>query len=163
MKKSIIYTALTAIAAVAFSATTFAQLPESYVESGKRVEQLRELSDLPKETGKPSIDGLAADARSAAAMAVAVSERLVALYNSPNLTDALALGVEITAETLAVKSAVEKIQPATEEMKKEKNPLKAKNLIASVNYSQKALQLVGEENVFHAQAIAEIIKSLENK
>lgn len=159
MKKSIIFTA---IAAIAINFAAFAQTPEEIQASAARVAQLLELQQ-PKAAKVASVDALAADCDEAAKASVKISEELTKLCQTPDLTTALELSLEIKNEATALADAAKKMETVSNEVKDLKNPLQIAGATKSLNYSRKALQLVGEESTYHGKVIAAMIASLKSE
>ncbi len=163
MKKSIII-AMTAIAAIAINFVAGAQTPEEIKASDERIAQLIELSQkAPKASKVASVDGLAVDSFNAALYAVKASESLKILQVQPTLEAALVLAEEVEVEVKQLADATKKMEAVTEEVKTIKNPLQIANVTAAMNFSRKALQLVGEESVYQGKAVAAIIEKMKSE
>ncbi|MDR2890332.1 MAG: hypothetical protein LBV18_01805 [Alistipes sp.] len=160
MKRSI----LLALAAIVFTAVgVSAQTPEEWQASDARIAEMQELSELPKATKLASIDGLATELHDTAMGTIKITESLKSLMQAPDLALALELSEGIKAEATALSDAVQKVEAVLDEVKGIRNPLQIASATKSVNYSQKAIRLVGEENVFHAKVIVGIIDSLQGE
>lgn len=185
------------IMAVAIMSVAFvqAQTKEEISRSRERAARLQNLcNDYSKQkgSGNANIDGYGKSVYEAAIMAITNSEQLENLYKreigetkdgvtdvtikKPTLEEWIMLGTTITAEGAAVKSAVDKVNDASNEAKtmteaasKEKNPMKAakaaktaKAATAIIEFGNAATPVLLEESAAQVKAVQQIIQTLKS-
>lgn len=167
------------LATILVASTTFAQTKEEIKASVERAQQISELlAKTPKSTGIANVDGCVNDLQKAAEAAVANSENLTGLYyreigetkdgvtdvnvKKPTLDELLQLSESITEEGTAVTEAGKKVEPAINEIKEIKNPMKAAKLVSVTNFITDLSKILGEESVAQAKAIAEMIETAKS-
>lgn len=143
----------------------FAQTQEQMQQSLQRIEKLTEVIEkAPKPCGIEAIDSYTTATIAACKHAIQNSESLNQIYNAKNNgeiidpTVLITLSTSIKEEGEEVKALAEKMKPAMEAIKKEKNPMKLKKLKSAIDFSDKATSLLTEESVAQAAILAELTK-----
>lgn len=78
----------------------------------------------------------------------------------PSLDECKELATRILSQTEKIQNLTSLLSNVTNETSNIKNPLKLPKILSSVNYAKTAISLLGEETVFQANAIKNIISTL---
>lgn len=150
--------------------TVSAQTAEEMAASAKRMAELAELQ-APKSTGLAQVDALQARVAEIAKETLRISLTLgewkaaadKGEISASILPEAIALGEAIAGQTTALTEATQLLPKAAEELKTVKNPMKLKAAKASIDYSKKAIEIIGEETPYQVRTVTEIIRTLKGE
>lgn len=153
-----------------------AQTKEDISASERRAEKLAKLVEKePKPCGLEKVDRFAQNVFKVAKASVVNSELLSSLYyrsigetkdgvtdvaiKKPTKEELLALSATIAEQAVALDAAQKDLQAAQEEVKSERNPLKAAKVAKVLKTAVDALPILGEETLAQGKAIKQMIET----
>ena len=170
--KKVLFCAMALLCAISVSAQT----KEEFQASKARAEKLEKLAQ-PKSCKIAEVDALTTAAGTIAAESVQITPLLQGMYfrsigeteegitdvtvKKPTVEELMELSGRIALQAVAVKTAAELVPAAGSALKSIKNPMQLKAPTQAVNYGKDVLAIAGEESVFQAKAIAEMIKTAQ--
>ncbi|MBR1775019.1 MAG: hypothetical protein IJ759_05790 [Bacteroidales bacterium] len=188
--KKVFLTLAFLVLAISANAQTKSDIEASY-ERAMKLQRL--MNDAPKGCGVSAVDKYLQSVNAAAILAIENSTKLSDFYyreigetkdgvtdvtiKKPSVDEVVSLGVTITGETAAIKTAKESLEEATKEtkdlaekVKTEKNPVKkgkaakqSKDAAAIMAFSSDALAIITEESVAQGKAIQELIETVKSR
>ena len=154
-----------------------AQTKEEIQKSQERYEKILKL-ETPKPTSISSLDELTVNVGATAVESANITPLLQNLYyrsigetkdgvsdvtvKKPSLDECKELATRILSQTGKIQNLTSLLSNVTNETSNIKNPLKLPKILSSVNYAKTAISLLGEETVFQANAIKNIISTLSS-
>ena len=151
-----------------------AQVAQADIEaSQKRVAELQKLVDSqPKQCGVAEVDGFAANASSAAVLAIANSQKLSELYGKKATgAEWVDLGTSVAAEAKQLKDAQDKAATAAKKLQdlgdeaKKGNPMakakaakQVKSASSVMTYAKDALSILAVETVEQGKMVSQMAK-----
>ena len=152
-----------------------AQTKEEIQKSQERYEKILKL-ETPKSTSISSLDELTVNVGATAVESANITPLLQNLYyrsigetkdgvsdvtvKKPSLDECKELATRILSQTEKIQNLTSLLSNVTNDTSNIKNPLKLPKILSSVNYAKTAISLLGEETVFQANAIKNIISTL---
>ena len=153
------------------------QTKEEIAQSIERIEKISKL-ESPKSTSVASLDNLTVNIGEVALESTNITPLLQNLYyrsigetkdgvvdvtvKKPSLDECKELATRILSQTEKIQNLTSLLSNVTNETSNIKNPLKLPKILSSVNYAKTAISLLGEETVFQANAIKNIISTLSS-